>query len=145
PLYAPTGSTALRSIATTLASGSNGRLLAVAVMLLVAGLGFKIAAVPFHMWAPDVYEGAPTPVTAFLSVGSKAAAFAMILRIFLEALPAFHLDGLGSVLGQPLGCASFFYVLSVLSMTIGIFAALIQTNLQRMLAYFSIEHVGDVC
>ena len=62
-------------------------LLVLAVMLVVAGIGFKIAAVPFHMWAPDVYEGAPTPVTAFLSVGSKAASFAMLLRIFLEGLP----------------------------------------------------------
>ena len=102
-LYGLTGSTELRAIATALASGSSDRLLAVAVMLLVAGLGFKIAAVPFHMWAPDVYEGAPTPITAFLSVGSKAAAFAMILRIFFEGLPAFHLDGLGSILGMPLG------------------------------------------
>ena len=61
--------------------------LVLAVILVVAGIGFKIAAVPFHMWAPDVYEGAPTPITAFLSVGSKAASFAMLLRIFLEGLP----------------------------------------------------------
>ena len=141
-LYGLTGSTALRAIATALASGSSGRLLAVAVMLLVAGLGFKIAAAPFHMWAPDVYEGAPTPITAFLSVGSKAAAFAMLLRIFFEGLPAFHLDGLGSVFGQPLGWASFFYVLSVLSMTIGNLAALTQTNVKRMLAYSSIAQAG---
>jgi len=141
-LYGLTGSTGLRAIATGLASGSNGRLLAVAVMLLVAGLGFKIAAVPFHMWAPDVYEGAPTPITAFLSVGSKAAAFAMLLRIFFEALPAFHIDGLGSLFGQPLGWASFFYVLSILSMTIGNLAALTQTNIKRMLAYSSIAHAG---
>jgi NADH-quinone oxidoreductase subunit N len=141
-LYGLTGSTALRAIATALASGSSGRLLAVAVMLLVAGLGFKIAAVPFHMWAPDVYEGAPTPITAFLSVGSKAAAFAMILRIFFEALPAFHLDGLGTVFGHPLGWASFFYVLSILSMTLGNLAALTQTNVKRMLAYSSIAHAG---
>jgi NADH-quinone oxidoreductase subunit N len=141
-LYGLTGSTELRAIANALASGSSDRLLAVAVMLLVAGLGFKIAAVPFHMWAPDVYEGAPTPITAFLSVGSKAAAFAMILRIFFEGLPAFHLDGLGSILGMPLGWGSFFYVLSVLSMTLGNLAALTQTNVKRMLAYSSIAHAG---
>jgi NADH-quinone oxidoreductase subunit N len=141
-LYGLTGSTALRAIATALASESSGRLLAVAVMLLVAGLGFKIAAVPFHMWAPDVYEGAPTPITAFLSVGSKAAAFAMLLRIFFEGLPAFQLDGLGTVFGQPLGWAAFFYVLSILSMTLGNLAALTQTNVKRMLAYSSIAHAG---
>src|SRR5919108_741971 len=116
--------------------------LGVALALITAGLGFKVAAVPFHMWTPDVYEGAPTPITAFLSVGSKAAAFAMLLRIFFEGLPAFHLDGLGTVFGQPLGWASFFYVLSVLSMTVGNLAALTQTNVKRMLAYSSIAHAG---
>ena len=141
-LYGLTGSTELRAISTTLASGPSSRLLAVAVMLVVAGMGFKIAAVPFHMWAPDVYEGAPTPITAFLSVGSKAASFAMLLRIFFEGLPAFHLDGLGTIFGHPLGWASFFYVLSVLSMTVGNLAALTQTNIKRMLAYSSIAHAG---
>ena len=85
-----TGSPAARicaTIATALAAGDGGLMLLFAVMLLVAGLGFKIAAVPFHMWAPDVYEGAPTPITAFLSVGSKTASFAMLLRIFVEGLP----------------------------------------------------------
>ena len=66
--------------------------LVLAVILVVAGVGFKIAAVPFHMWAPDVYEGAPTPITAFLSVGSKAASFAMLLRIFVEGLPSMSAD-----------------------------------------------------
>ena len=66
--------------------------LVLAVILVVAGIGFKIAAVPFHMWAPDVYEGAPTPITAFLSVGSKAASFAMLLRIFVEGLPSMSAD-----------------------------------------------------
>ncbi len=143
-LYGLTGTTELRAISTTLASGSGGRLLAVAVMLVVAGMGFKIAAVPFHMWAPDVYEGAPTPITAFLSVGSKAASFAMLMRIFFEGMPAFHLDGLGTIFGQPLGWASFFYVLSVLSMTVGNLAALTQTNVKRLLAYSSIAHAGYI-
>jgi NADH-quinone oxidoreductase subunit N len=141
-LYGLTGSTELRVISTTLSGGSGGRLVAVAVMLLIAGLGFKIAAVPFHMWAPDVYEGAPTPVAAFLSVGSKAAAFAMLLRIFFEGLPAFRVEGLGGLLGLPLGWTSFFYVLSVVSMTLGNLAALTQTNLKRLLAYSSIAHAG---
>jgi NADH-quinone oxidoreductase subunit N len=107
-------------------------------------VGFRIAAVPFHMWAPDVYEGAPTPITAFLSVGSKAASFAMLLRIFIEGLPAFRVEGLGLVWGQPLGWGAFFYVLSVVTMTVGNIGALTQTNIKRLLAYSSIAHAGYV-
>jgi NADH-quinone oxidoreductase subunit N len=143
-LYGLTGSSHLRTIATALVAGDTGLLLPLAVMLLVAGVGFKIAAVPFHMWAPDVYEGAPTPITAFLSVGSKAASFAMLLRIFVEGLPAFRVDGLGVVWGQPLGWGAFFYVLSVVTMTVGNIAALTQTNIKRLLAYSSIAHAGYV-
>ena len=94
--------------------------------------GFKIAAVPFHMWAPDVYEGAPTPITAFLSVGSKAASFAMLLRIFLEGLPVDR--------APTGGCCS--EVLAIVTMTVGNVAALTQSNLKRMLAYSSIAHAG---
>jgi NADH-quinone oxidoreductase subunit N len=143
-LYGLTGSTHLRTIATSLAAGDAGLLLPFAVMLLVAGIGFKIAAVPFHMWAPDVYEGAPTPITAFLSVGSKAASFAMLLRIFVEGLPAFRTDGLGAIWGQPFGWSAFFYVLAIVTMTVGNVAALTQANIKRMLAYSSIAHVGYV-
>jgi len=100
---------------------------------VVAGVGFKIAAVPFHMWAPDVYEGAPTPVTAFLSVGSKAASFAMLLRIFLEGLPSMAADW-----------KLLFAVLSILTMTVGNVAAVTQSNIKRMLAYSSIAHAGYV-
>ena len=88
-----------------------------AVILVVAGVGFKIAAVPFHMWAPDVYEGAPTPITAFLSVGSKAASFAMLLRIFLEGLPSMNADW-----------RLLFEVLAIVTMTVGNLAALTQTQ-----------------
>ena len=105
----------------------------VAVVLVVSGIGFKIAAVPFHMWAPDVYEGAPTPVTAFLSVGSKAASFAMLLRIFMEGLP------LLAEVWQPM-----FWVLAVVTMTFGNLAALTQSNIKRMLAYSSIAHAGYI-
>ena len=141
-LYGMTGSTQLRVIGPALAAGGGGRLLAMAVMLVIAGMGFKIAAVPFHAWAPDVYEGAPTPITAFLSVGSKAASFAMLLRIFFEALPAFSGGGLGTMAGHPVGWTSFFYVLSIVTMTVGNLAALTQTNIKRMLAYSSIAHAG---
>jgi NADH-quinone oxidoreductase subunit N len=143
-LYGLTGTTQLRQIATALAAGKGGVLLALACVLIVAGVGFKIAAVPFHMWAPDVYEGSPTPVAAFLSVGSKAAAFAMLLRIFVEGLPAFSAGGLGSWFGMPLGWTTFFYVLSVITMTVGNLAALTQSNMKRLLAYSSIAHAGYV-
>ena len=143
-LYGLTGTTHLRSISTALASQGGGPMLLLAVTLLIAGVGFKIAAVPFHMWAPDVYEGAPTPITGFLSVGSKAASFAMLLRIFIEGLPAFRVEGLGMLFGEPFGWRAFFYVLAVLTMTVGNVAALTQGNTKRMLAYSSIAHAGYV-
>ena len=141
-LYGLTGSTHLRDIATMLAGEERGRLLPLAVALLAAGIGFKVAAVPFHMWAPDVYEGAPTPITAFLSVGSKAASFAMLIRIFVEGLPAFRVEGLGFVSGQAFGWRDLFYVLSIVTMTLGNLSALAQTNTKRLLAYSSIAHAG---
>ncbi len=132
-LYGLTATTNLRSIATLLAGENRHPWLPLAVILVVAGIGFKIAAVPFHMWAPDVYEGAPTPITAFLSVGSKAASFAMLLRIFFEGL---------SAVGDEWG--KLFLVLSILTMTIGNVAALTQSNIKRMLAYSSIAHAGYI-
>ena len=132
-LYGLTGSTSLRAIVSSLAVQAPGPLLMLALVLIVAGIGFKIAAVPFHMWAPDVYEGAPTPVTAFLSVGSKAASFAMLLRILFEGLP--FLKAEWQVL---------FYMIAVLTMTVGNIFALTQSNLKRMLAYSSIAHAGYV-
>src|SRR5256886_3650211 len=130
-MYGLSGTTALRVMAPVLAGQVRDARLVLAVILIVAGVGFKIAAVPFHMWAPDVYEGAPTPITAFLSVGSKAASFAMLLRIFLEGLPAMSADW-----------KLLFEVLSIVTMTVGNVAALTQTNLKRMLAYSSIAHAG---
>ncbi len=130
-LYGLSGSTNLRTIATALAGREHDGWLMLGVILVVAGMGFKIAAVPFHMWAPDVYEGAPTPVTAFLSVGSKAASFAMILRIFVEGLPSMSPDW-----------RILFYALSVVTMTVGNIAALTQSNIKRLLAYSSIAHAG---
>ena len=91
-MYGLSGTTNLRVMATLFVGQERDPRLVLAVILVVAGVGFKIAAVPFHMWAPDVYEGAPTPITAFLSVGSKAASFAMLLRIFLEGLPSMSAD-----------------------------------------------------
>jgi NADH-quinone oxidoreductase subunit N len=130
-MYGLSGTTGLRAMAPILNGQVRDPMLRLAVILVVAGVGFKIAAVPFHMWAPDVYEGAPTPITAFLSVGSKAASFAMLLRIFLEGLPSSSPDW-----------KLLFAVLSVVTMTVGNLAALTQTNIKRMLAYSSIAHAG---
>ena len=132
-MYGLSGTTSLRDMALAFPRLGRDLRLVLAVILVVAGMGFKIAAVPFHMWAPDVYEGAPTPVTAFLSVGSKAASFAMLLRIFLEGLPSMAPDW-----------RLLFEVLSIVTMTMGNLAALTQTNLKRMLAYSSIAHAGYV-
>jgi NADH-quinone oxidoreductase subunit N len=132
-LYGLSGTTNLRTMATLLTGQERDPRLVLAVILVVAGVGFKIAAVPFHMWAPDVYEGAPTPVTAFLSVGSKAASFAMLFRIFIEGVPSMSPDW-----------RLLFYVLSVVTMTVGNVAAVSQSNIKRMLAYSSIAHAGYV-
>ena len=145
-MYGLSGTTNLRLIATGLAGQESDPRLILAVILVVAGMGFKIAAVPFHMWAPDVYEGAPTPITGFLSVGSKAASFAMLLRIFVESLPTMRVSvtdtaSLGASVPD-IGWGTMFYVLSVVTMTVGNFAALTQSNLKRMLAYSSIAHAG---
>jgi NADH-quinone oxidoreductase subunit N len=130
-MYGLSGTTNLRVMADAFVGQEKDPRLVLAVILVVAGIGFKIAAVPFHMWAPDVYEGAPTPITAFLSVGSKAASFAMLIRIFVEGMPSMGPDW-----------RLLFYVLSVLTMTAGNIAAVTQSNVKRMLAYSSIAHAG---
>ena len=101
------------------------------LVLIVVGLGFKVAATPFHMWAPDAYEGAPTPITAYLAVGSKAAAFALMLRLFTEGL----------LPGAP-DWQLVVALLAALTMTVGNLGALTQSNIKRLLAYSSIGHVG---
>ncbi len=130
-MYGLSGTTNLRVMAAAFVGQETDPRLVLAVILVVAGVGFKIAAVPFHMWAPDVYEGAPTPITAFLSVGSKAASFAMLIRIFVEGLPSMSADW-----------RLLFWVLAVVTMTAGNIAALTQSNVKRMLAYSSIAHAG---
>jgi NADH-quinone oxidoreductase subunit N len=99
--------------------------------LLLIGLGFKISAVPFHMWAPDVYDGAPTPVSGFMATGVKAAAFAALVRVLIEAFPA------ATGLWQPIVAG-----LAIASMAVGNLVALAQRSLKRMLAYSSIAHAG---
>ena len=149
-LYGATGSLDLGTIATSLASleidtnlaniGSTlefvqaGLLFSILVILLVlAGFGFKIALVPFHLWSPDAYEGAPTPITAFLSVGPKAAGFAVLIRVLVVALPEFSFNW-----------TLILSLVAILTMTVGNLIALWQTNMKRMLAYSSIAQAGFI-
>jgi NADH-quinone oxidoreductase subunit N len=136
-LFGATGTTNLSWIARGLTMGDGSiQWLAVAALIpLLAGFGFKIVLAPFHQWAPDTYEGAPTPVTAFLSVGSKAAGFAILMRVLLTALPAFRWD---------VGWMAFLMALSIISMALGNLIALRQTNIKRMLAYSSIAQAGYI-
>jgi NADH-quinone oxidoreductase subunit N len=126
----------------TRAQGKVPEVVFVGVVCMLAGFGYKISAAPFHMWTPDVYEGAPTPVTAFLSVGPKAAGFAVLLRFFADALGALtpQVTATGSVIDSPwpiiAGC------LAMATMTIGNLSALGQDNVKRMLAFSSISHAG---
>jgi NADH-quinone oxidoreductase subunit N len=134
-----TGKTQLGEIAQAIQGLSLSGVLAspgliLGMVLMIAGFGFKIAAVPFHMWVPDVYEGAPTPITAYLSVASKSAGFAIILRVFYSAF------GLPSWLSLDWGL--IFAVLAAIGMTLGNIIALPQTNIKRMLGYSSIAQAG---
>src|SRR6184192_4119975 len=115
--------------------------LVVAVVFVLAGVGYKIASVPFHMWCPDVYEGAPTPFTAFLSVGPKAAGFAVAIRFFFAAFER-PLPGGGYAPITDLPWPAIIGIISAITMTLGNLTAIVQTNLKRMLAYSSIAHAG---
>ncbi|MBI5187996.1 MAG: NADH-quinone oxidoreductase subunit N [Nitrospirae bacterium] len=132
-IYGLTGTTDLKAIATYISkNGLEGnKTLLLSMILFAVAFGFKIAAVPFHMWAPDAYEGAPTTITAFMSVGPKAAGFAVLGRVFMTAFGAIHVEW--SVVLIPL---------AILSMCIGNVVAIAQTNIKRMLAYSSIAHAG---
>jgi NADH-quinone oxidoreductase subunit N len=134
--YAATGTLDLAGIGRVLAERSwiSGLpILITGAALLIVGFGFKIALVPFHMWTPDVYEGAPTSITAFMATGVKAAAFAAFVRVFFYALPTL----------QPYW-KEIMWVLAVATMTVGNIIALSQTNIKRMLAYSSIAHAGYI-
>ncbi|MXV77433.1 NADH-quinone oxidoreductase subunit N [Candidatus Poribacteria bacterium] len=132
-IYGATGTTSIPGIAENLTAESKSPLLFAGVFLLIVGFGFKVAIVPFHQWAPDVYEGAPTTIAAFISAGPKAAGFAAFLRIFMEALPAITPEW-----------NIVLVVLAMLTMTVGNVIAIAQTNIKRMLAYSSIAHAGYV-
>jgi NADH-quinone oxidoreductase subunit N len=127
-MFGATGSTNISTIANALRGGNGGPLVYIAVALMFVGIGFKVAASPFHIWTPDVYQGSPAPVVALMSTGPKAAAFAVLLRVlFGAATPGWYW---------------LVWASAALSMTLGNLGALVQTNVKRMLAYSSIAHAG---
>jgi NADH-quinone oxidoreductase subunit N len=130
-IFGATGTTQIYEIAHLAPSAQNHSLVLAALALMLVGILFKVSAAPFHVWTPDVYEGAPSPVVALLSTAPKAAAFALLLRVLYEMLPSLH------NLWAPL-----LWIVAVLSMTVGNLAALRQQNVKRMLAYSSIAHAG---
>lgn len=131
-IFGATGTTNMAGVAQSISGNhADPTLLIIAVPMLLVGLGFKVAAVPFHMWTPDVYEGAPSAAVAFMSVGAKVAGFAALLRIFIAALP-----GLAQAWGPVV------IAVSAATMIWGNVAAIAQTNIKRMLAYSSIAHAG---
>jgi NADH-quinone oxidoreductase subunit N len=131
-IYGSTGSLLLSDVSIALQEGIGQKIpLVFGVVFIVAGLAFKLGAVPFHMWVPDVYQGAPTPVTLFISSAPKLAAFAFAIRLLVQGLEVLHTDW-----------RDMLILLSVLSMAIGNITAIAQTNLKRMLAYSTISHMG---
>lgn len=133
-VFGATATTSLAGIVQAVSAGSaNLTLLSIGAALILIGLGFKVAAVPFHMWTPDVYQGAPSAVTAFMSVGAKAGGFAALLRIFVSALPQLAAD-----------LTPVLWVLAALTMILGNFVAIAQGNIKRLLAYSSIAHAGYI-
>lgn len=131
-IFGAAGSTRLVDIAAAVtARGLDDPLVLIAMMLIIVGFAFKVAAVPFHMWTPDVYQGAPTSVTAFMAVASKAASFAAFLRVLLEGFGGVKPNWSGLILGM-----------CILTLILGNIVAIVQTNIKRMLAYSSIAHAG---
>jgi len=134
-VYGATGTTSLSGIARFLAANTllDEGVLLIGLGLLMVGLGFKVAAVPFHMWTPDVYQGAPTPVTAFMSSATKVAGFAALLRVLQVSFPLFRNDWRPAIAA-----------LAIASLAVGSVAAVVQTDVKRMLAYSSIAHAGYI-
>jgi NADH-quinone oxidoreductase subunit N len=147
-LYGLTGTTQFESIRRLLVDSQESGLSrnvagAMAVMLMMVGFGFKVAAVPFHQWAPDAYEGAPAPVTAWIATGSKLASFVALMKVFLHGLIPWASPSPSSAWWAP-GWLGIIAIISAVTMTYGNFAALAQKNFKRMLAYSSIAHAGYI-
>lgn len=135
-VYGAVGSTNISEMVESLAGGIDGdndALALAGVALMMVGLGFKVAAAPFHVWTPDVYQGAPSPVTAFMASAGKTAAFGAVLRVLVIALPVYRDDW------RPI-----VWVLAVLSLVVGSFLAVVQDDVKRMLAYSSVSHAGFI-
>lgn len=141
-LFGLTGTTQIAEIGRSLALGKAALPLYLAAVMVTVGFGYKIAAVPFHMWSPDVYEGAPIPVTAFLSVGPKAAGFAVLVRFFYTVFASPGAVGGAWSLSSNVDWTLLFAVLSAATMTVGNLVAIGQRNVKRLLAYSSIAHAG---
>jgi len=132
-VFGATGSTNLAAIVESASNGTSNLLLTIGAALVLVGFGFKVAAVPFHMWTPDVYQGAPTAVTAFMSSGAKIAGFAALLRVFTTAFPSIAVN-----------MTDVLWALSALTMIVGNLVAISQTDIKRLLAYSSIAHAGYI-
>ena len=133
-IFGATGSTALAQIVAAVNAGAANMIwLAAGAGLILIGLGFKVAAVPFHMWTPDVYQGSPSAVTAFMAVGAKAGGFAALLRVLVVAFPQVSAD-----------LTPILWILAALTLFLGNFVAIAQSNIKRMLAYSSIAHAGYI-
>jgi NADH-quinone oxidoreductase subunit N len=133
-VYGGSGSTSLQEIVAAIEAGTpDMALLLIGAALILAGLGFKIAVVPFHMWTPDVYQGAPTSVTAFMAVGAKAAGFAALMRVFVLTFPVLSVD-----------LTPVLWGVAALTLVVGNVVAIAQRNIKRLLAYSSIAHAGYI-
>jgi NADH-quinone oxidoreductase subunit N len=132
-VFGATGTTSIMGVFAAASNGTSGLLLTIGAALILVGFGFKVAAVPFHMWTPDVYQGAPSAVTAFMSSGAKIAGFAALLRVFATAFPAIATD-----------MTAILWALAALTMILGNVIAIAQTNIKRLLAYSSIAQAGYI-
>src|SRR3990172_1954424 len=132
-VFGATGTTSIMGVFASASSDASGLLLTIGAALILVGFGFKVAAVPFHMWTPDVYQGAPSAVTAFMSSGAKIAGFAALLRVFATAFPSIAPD-----------MTDVLWAVAALTMILGNVIAIAQTNIKRLLAYSSIAHAGYI-
>ena len=139
-VYGATGSTNITQIAASITAANFPALLLIGGAMMLVGFGFKIASVPFHIWTPDVYEGAPAPVTGFMAAGPKAAAFASFIRVFVLGFP--FIAGIQASNYLHESWMTALSVMAILTMTVGNVAAIMQNNVKRMLAYSSIAHAG---
>lgn len=139
-IYGATASTNITEIASMVGKANFPALLLIGGAMLIIGFGFKVATVPFHVWTPDVYEGAPTPVTGFMAAGPKASAFASFLRVFVIGFPLVSGSQAAGFLHE--SWVTALTVMAILTMTVGNISAIVQNNVKRMLAYSSISHAG---